>query len=93
MKMFSAVRKTRRRPARGDTVRRAASAVALTVFLFPAFAQGSTKPSQVNASASSAQTASVVSPSLQPLASLDQLRQVFNADAGKIRVVLLLSPT
>jgi hypothetical protein len=32
-------------------------------------------------------------PALEDLKSLDELRQVFNHDAGKIRLVLLLSPT
>jgi hypothetical protein len=32
-------------------------------------------------------------PSIQDLSSLDQLRQTFQKDAGKVRIVALLSPT
>lgn len=35
----------------------------------------------------------VASPALSDLRSLDELRTAFNRDAGKVRLVLLLSPT
>ncbi len=47
----------------------------------------------VTAGSALAQTRQPPASSLQDLHSLNELREAFNHDAGKIRLILLLSPT
>jgi hypothetical protein len=71
---------------RALVVAAAASAVVLV-------SQFGVSTSQAQPAAAPAELANPASPVLRDLRSVDELRSAFNRDAGKVRLVLLLSPT